>query len=204
VKPYAIQKIKDRHGNLIARFTSESHPALPKPTAYIMNMLMKDVVEQGTGQRARIPGRPVAGKTGTSSDYTNAWFVGFTPDLLTVVWIGNDRQGQSMTYKTGNIGSGAAAQLWGSYMKQVTAKRPVVDFAQPPGVVWANVNPARGEAVLGWVNQNTYKEVFDENNMPQSATYKVWHWLFPGQGKKEEDTSGSDSEVQASPTPATN
>ena len=79
VKPYAVLKITDKNGKLVRRFTPVRQRALSEQTAYIMTSLMQDVMEQGTGWRARLPGRPAAGKTGTSSDYTNAWFAGYTP-----------------------------------------------------------------------------------------------------------------------------
>ena len=185
VKPFAIQKIYDRHNNLLKQFNiNPPQPVLSPQTAYVMTMLMKDVVDQGTGIRAKLPDRPAAGKTGTTSDYTNAWFVGYTPDLLTAVWIGNDRQELHMQYKEGNIGSGTAAEIWGSYMKRITANRPAVDFMEPDGIIWANVNPKTGQAVPGWLSgSGGYKEVFIDKNVPESPAYKIWHWLFPERKK---------------------
>ena len=185
-KPFAVRKVLDRHGNFIKDYTGEARPAISPQTAYIMTMLMQDVVDQGTGFRAKLPDRPAAGKTGTSSDYTNAWFVGYTQDLLTAVWIGNDRQGQPMTYKTGNIGSATAAEIWGNYMKRVTAKRPVVEFSQPPGIVWADVNPQNGEIAIGPLTPDSYKEVFDEKHLPDNVVTKTWNWLFPGKKPVDE------------------
>jgi penicillin-binding protein 1A len=135
----------------------------------------------------------VAGKTGTSSDYTNAWFVGFTPRMVTAIWIGNDRQGQAMKYKTGNIGSGAAARLWSGYMREALNGKAVMDFREPPGIVWANVDPKSGKAVPDWQSGgDTYREVFAEDNVPQSGMYKLWRWFFPG--KKAEATPNNSLE----------
>jgi penicillin-binding protein 1A len=211
VKPFAVLKVTDGHGNLLKEFKPEDPQTVITPqTAYIMTMLLKDVVDQGTGVRAKLSDRPVAGKTGTTSDYTNAWFVGYTADLLAVVWIGNDRQEQPMMYKEGNIGSALAAEIWGAYMSRLTANRPVVNFTEPEGVVWADVNPDTGQAVPGWFKGNSYQEVFAEKNIPQSALYKVWHWLFPGPkpsatpeeqtGPSLEPSSVNDSAEQT-PTP---
>ena len=207
VKPFAVRKVLDGHGNLLKQFAPASpQPALSPQTAFIMTMLMEDVIDRGTGVRAKLPERPAAGKTGTTSDYTNAWFVGYTPDLLTTVWIGNDRQGVPMRYKEGNIGSASAAEIWGNYMRAITVGRPVTQFTQPSGIVWADVNPDTGQAVPGWLAGNSYKEVFAEQNVPQSAAYKLWHWLFPGQ-KEEPQTEapGTDGADTPNPgTPATN
>ena len=197
MKPIAIRKILDGQGNLLKKFKAESKPALSATSAYIMTMLMKDVVEQGTAQKAQIPGWQVAGKTGTSSDYTNAWFVGFTPDLLTVVWLGNDRQGVPMKSKGVSIGSAYSAQLWSDYMKKVTVKRQVVTFKEPPGIVWADVNPNTGQAVPGWMKGDGYKEVFNKDNVPKSGAYKVWDWFFGG--KKDKNQNGDVNNDQGAP-----
>jgi penicillin-binding protein 1A len=196
-KPAALRKVLDRHGNLLKEYPLElsNEPVLSPQSAYIMTSLMEGVVNSGTGIRARIQDRPVAGKTGTTSDYTNAWFVGYTPDLLTAVWIGNDRQGQPMVYKGGNIGSSTAAEIWGQYMRRVTAGRPIMDFPEPPGIIWADVNPESGQAVPGWIGNNTYKEVFKENTVPQSTAYRLWHWFFPGK-KNEGQPNGVEQQNQ--------
>ncbi len=182
-KSYPVIKIADRHGNILKELKPETKPVLSPQTAYITTMLMKDVVDQGTGIRAKLPDRPAAGKTGTTSDYTNAWFVGYTPEMLTVVWVGNDRQDQPMIYKGLNIGSATTAQLWGSYMKAATQGLPVTDYLEPPGVIWASVDPSTGEAVPDWSGGETYQEVFNENNVPKSPMYRIWRWFFPGQKK---------------------
>lgn len=196
-KPFPVLKIADRQGNLLKEYKPEVKPALSPQTAYIMTMLMKDVVDQGTGTRAKLPDRPAAGKTGTTSDYTNAWFVGYTPEMLTVIWVGNDRQGQPMIYKGLNIGSSTAASLWGSYMKAATRDLPVTDYPEPPGIVRASVDPNTGEAVPDWSGGETYQEVFNEKNVPKSPMYKIWRWFFPGQ----KGTNAPIDEPQETETP---
>ncbi|MGE5581719.1 MAG: transglycosylase domain-containing protein [Bacillota bacterium] len=194
-KPVAVRKITDRHGNLLKEFSLENRnePVLSPQAAYIMTSMLEDVINgsDGTGWRAKLPDRPAAGKTGTTSDYTNAWFIGYTPDLLTAVWIGNDRQDHPMIYKEGNIGSASAAEVWGAYMRQVTAGRPVLDFPEPPGIIWADVNPDSGQAVPGWLGGSTYKEVFKAETVPQSAAYRIWRWFFPG---KKDDSQPAEAD----------
>jgi penicillin-binding protein 1A len=207
-KPFPVVKITDHHDNLLKEFKPELRPALSPQTAYIITMLLKDVVDRGTGIRAKLPDRPAAGKTGTTSDYTNAWFVGYTPEMLTVVWMGNDRQDQPMIYKGMNIGSSTTAQLWGSYMKSVTQGLPVVDFSEPPGIVWASVDPATGEAVPDWSSKETYREVFNENNVPKSPMYRIWRWFFRGKKKVDapaeeyqdtQETQGTEENQETEP-----
>jgi len=187
IEPYAIRKVSDRSGQTVKQYVVEKKAALSAQTAYIMTMLMQDVIDSGTGQRAKLAGQPAAGKTGTTSDYTNAWFVGYTPEILTAVWIGNDRQDRPMRYKERNIGSSAAAELWGAYMRKVSGK--ATQFEEPPGIVWADVDPKTGKAVPGLLNESTYKEVFSENNIPASGAYKVWSWFFPDKNKQEPDAA---------------
>lgn len=193
-QPFPVVKIADRHGNILKEFKPKLRPALSPQTAYITTMLLKDVVDRGTGVRAQLPGRPVAGKTGTTSDYTNAWFVGYTPEILTVVWMGNDRQDQPMIYKGMNIGSSTTARLWGSYMRSVTKDLPVIDFPEPPGIVWASVDPTTGKAVPAWSGSGTYQEVFNENNVPKSPMYRIWRWFFPGNKKGDAPAPADDYE----------
>ncbi len=134
VQPIAVLEVRDPNGNKIF----EDHPrkkiALSENTAYLVTDMLRGVIMRGTGRGAMID-RPAAGKTGTSSDNTNAWFVGYTPDLLASVWIGNDAQ-KIPTKIDGNfIGSGMAANIWGTFMRKALAKTPPSDFPVPSGIV---------------------------------------------------------------------
>jgi len=94
--------------------------------------MMKGTVERGTGQAAKALGRPVAAKTGTTNDYSNAWFIGFTPTLATGVWVGYDRPRSLGKDETG---SRVAVPIWTAFMKEALAGKPVEDFPIPEGVV---------------------------------------------------------------------
>lgn len=199
IQPTGIRKVEDKSGKLIASFSTQKKAVLSAETAYIMTVLMEDVVEAGTGQQAKLKDRPAAGKTGTSSDYTNAWFVGYTPQVVTAVWIGNDRQDTPMKYQGRNIGSGTAAQLWGSYMNQAVSQYPAAKFEQPAGIVWANVDPETGMAIPGFFNKDTYQEVFNAQNVPSSNSYKVWSWFFPKRKRQKPQRDNKDSAVESEP-----
>src|SRR6185295_8483934 len=98
-------------------------------------------IDHGTGSSARKAGfsAPAAGKTGTTNDYGDAWFAGYTPDLVTVVWVGFDRR-QSL----GLTGAQAALPIWTAFMKHATAGRPLREFEVPDGVVVATIDAETG------------------------------------------------------------
>jgi len=134
VAPVAITKVVDTEGNVLEEYKPQRREVLSKQTAYMMNDMLRGVVERGTGRRANI-GQPAAGKTGTAQSYTNGWFIGYTPNLVTAVWMGDDEQSQEMVYKGIRYGSWNAADLWGQFMRRALKDHPVEDFAKPEGIV---------------------------------------------------------------------
>ncbi len=131
IEPSAIRVVKDSLGSIILddRFPQESE-VFSAGTAYVMTSLMQSVIKEGTGTNAKI-GRPAAGKTGTTSDYRDAWFVGFTPDLVTAVWLGNDNYARMYESYGGNI----PARTWARFMSRALANVPKHEFAYPAGEV---------------------------------------------------------------------
>jgi penicillin-binding protein 1B len=127
-----------------------------------MNHLLKGVLDRGTGESARRWGfnRPAAGKTGTTNDYKDAWFVGYTPDLLAVVWVGFDNQS-----KLALSGSQAALPIWTEFMKRATAGTPVVDFMPPPGVKIIDIDPLSGQPATSSC-PSVIREAFIEGEEP--------------------------------------
>ncbi|KIE43452.1 penicillin-binding protein 1A [Geobacter anodireducens] len=119
-------------------------PVIAPETAYIMTNLMESVVQSGTGQRARAVGRPVAGKTGTTNDMKDAWFVGYIPQLVTGVWVGYD---QERSLGAGGSGGQAAAPIWTEFMRRAVAGIPSRAFETPPNVTFATINPRTGRLV---------------------------------------------------------
>src|SRR4030095_1406651 len=119
VEPHPILKIEDRYGNVIEDVIPETREVISEGVAYIMSDMMEDVVNEGTAASIRnYFNRPAAGKTGTTQDYTDAWFVGFTPQLVAGCWLGFD---DSRIKFGGSYGQGgrAAAPIWGRFMKYV-------------------------------------------------------------------------------------
>jgi penicillin-binding protein 1A len=133
--------------------------------AYVMTHLMKEVVAFGTGHEAKTLGRAAAGKTGTTNDYQDAWFMGFTPSVVTGVWVGFDSQ---RTIGPGETGARAALPIWLSFMKEVVKSYPDQDFQVPPGVVFASIDPTTGHLASPNL-AGSIKEAFVEGTEPQSG-----------------------------------
>jgi penicillin-binding protein 1A len=106
-----------------------------------MTNIMQDVVNFGTGYEAKSLGRISAGKTGTTNDYLDAWYMGFTPEVVTGVWVGYDTQ---KPIGSGETGARAALPIWLGFMKEAVKNMPATDFLVPAGVTFAGVDPNTG------------------------------------------------------------
>ena len=133
-RPLAVRNVIDQNTKVLEKRDVRSEQVISPQLAFMMNDLLKGVLDRGTGAMARRWGftRPAAGKSGTTNDYKDAWFVGYTPDLLAVVWVGFDGP------KKLNLSGGEAAlPIWTEFMKSATANMPVTDFT-PPAPMPAN------------------------------------------------------------------
>lgn len=145
-------------------------PALRPETAYVLVSMMRSVVDEGTARAAaaRIR-RPIAGKTGTSNDLNfgtkDAWFVGFSPDLLAAVWVGFDDGGRSLG--RGEAGSRSALPIWTEFMAKALASRPARDFVQPPGVKVMQIDGTTG--LLSPPGAEGISEVFVAGTEPKDV-----------------------------------
>lgn len=139
--PVSILTITDSAGR--ALYTNDALPTqVIKPeTAYLTTSLLKGVIERGTGWKARELGRPAAGKTGTTNGYRDAWFIGYTPGLVTGVWVGYDDQASIGHRETG---ARAALPIWLEFMKKAHTGRELEDFAAPEGILFKQVDPRTG------------------------------------------------------------
>ena len=163
-KPFGILRIEDRDGRVIESNTSEIREVLSKETAFIMTSMLRGVMNGGTGSGTRrwFSG-PAAGKTGTTQDYADAWFIGFTPNMVAGVWTGFDDRRITFTGSYGQ-GSVAAAPIWGRFMKYVYADKriplPIRDFVVPEGITQERIcvdsqnlaNPFCPHVVTEYVN----------------------------------------------------
>ena len=134
--PFGVLEVKDSTGKVISTAKPAGTKALDPAVAYLTTDILRGVMAQGTGKSAQI-GRPAAGKTGTTQEYRDAWFVGYTPDLVTAVWVGYPDAQRAMTSVHGMKVTGGSfpAQIWQSFMKIASASLPKSDFARPAGLV---------------------------------------------------------------------
>jgi penicillin-binding protein 1A len=135
--PTTIRYVTDAQGGLLEEHVPEGKEAVSPELAYVITHMLKGVVDRGTGQGARVLNRPIAAKTGTTNDYSNAWFIGFTPHLATGVWVGYDRPRSLGRDETG---SRVAVPIWTAYMQKVIGKDPKEDFPVPEHVAMAPVD----------------------------------------------------------------
>jgi penicillin-binding protein 1A len=135
--PTTIRYVTDPQGKLLEEHFPEPREAVSPEMAYVVTHMLRGVVERGTGQAAKALGRPVAAKTGTTNDYSNAWFIGYTPRLATGVWVGYDRPRSLGKDETG---SRVAVPIWVGFMGKVLGNSPREDFPMPDRVVLAPVD----------------------------------------------------------------
>lgn len=141
VEPYCIERVEDRNGLVLEENQPVIHEAIPEDTSYVMTDILKSVVSEGTGWRAKELKRPVAGKTGTTNDLRDAWFIGYTPRLLAGVWVGYD---DNEPMGKGETGSRAACPIWVYFMSEALKDQPVEDFDAPEGVTFVKIDADTG------------------------------------------------------------
>ncbi len=139
----AIIRIYDRHRRTWTENPSTVTPVLSPATAYVTTQMLKDVLRYGTAKNLKKFSRvhPSAGKTGTTDDYRDAWFVGYTPQIITGVWVGYDKPKPG---GKGFTGGAVAAPIWERFMRTAVATKPVVDFTRPDTVVSVSIDPVTG------------------------------------------------------------
>ncbi len=157
-----IHWITSRTGKIIEQHQMTVEQRVHPDDAYVLTHLLEGVMKQGTGAGARRRGfvRPAAGKTGTTNDYGDAWFAGYTPDLLTVVWVGFDRRA-SLDLS----GAQAALPIWTAFMKRATGGMPITDFSSPPGVTLVAIDQQTGLRATPHCS-NVMQEAFPKGQEP--------------------------------------
>ncbi len=160
--PWIVKQITGPDGVKIPLVGRSSRQVVTEQEAYIVTSLLESVVQRGTGMKARRLKRPAAGKTGTSNEQRDAWFAGFTPDWVCVVWTGYDDL-RSLGRK--EYGGRAALPIWLEFMQKAHEGLPVRDFEVPPGIVTARIDPQSGLLAYEGMEE-TLEEVFIEGTEP--------------------------------------
>ena len=158
-----IRSVKDNKGAILeAAPQVEPQPVMSAGTAYLMTSVMKSVVQEGTAAQVAGLGRPIAGKTGTTNNYNDAWFIGFTPDIVCGVWVGRDDNSPIGKKETG---ARAAIPIWIRFMKEALKSYSVKDFRAPDNVVFARVDKKTGLLTTS-TGEDAIFEAFLEGTQP--------------------------------------
>jgi penicillin-binding protein 1A len=164
-EPFAIRRVTDQQGRTLEQHVTETQEVMRPETAYVLVNVMKGVIERGTGARARVLDRPLAGKTGTTDDATDLWFVGFSPSLVAGVWIGYDVKRSLGSAETGGR---LALPIWIQFMQKALAGSEAEDFPVPENVVPVLVDHQTGlRAYPG--DPDTITEYFIKGAEPKAA-----------------------------------
>ena len=168
--PALISQIQDKEGTVMEETEPSSLEVISPQTSYLITSLMQSVIQEGTGQGAKALGRPAAGKTGTTNDTRDAWFIGFLPHKLVAgAWVGYDIEKSLGSHETGAV---AALPLWLAFMKEAAEDIPVEDFAVPDGIVFVKVDKETGEPMgsMRWVKSGkVLYECFKEGTEPSAG-----------------------------------
>lgn len=167
--PYFIRRVVDRSGVLLEAAEPMEERVISEETAYLITNVLEDVVRNGTGRKARVLKRHVGGKTGTTNDFTDAWFMGSAPDLAVGVWVGMD---DHTTLGNRETGAKAALPIWIDFLREALKSLPDREFDIPHGIVYAKVDEDTG--LLSKPGQEGTVEMFDWKHRPKrTATEDV-------------------------------
>ncbi|PYR61684.1 MAG: penicillin-binding protein [Acidobacteria bacterium] len=172
MKPYGVLKVQDRDGNLLEENRAEPVDVIRADTAFVMTNLLRGVVLRGTAQAAASVPWPIAGKTGTVDDNTDAWFIGFDPDITVGVWVGFDEKKSLGTAEQGAL---AALPIWIDFMKAYIDRRPDKDhpprFEAPGNIVFLSVDKSTG-GVVPPDTPGSISEAFISGTQPGANTFR--------------------------------
>lgn len=171
IEPFAITRIEDSKGKVIWENKVQKWQAMSEETAYLVTSMLQTGVEEGTGQKAQLPDRAVAGKTGTTTDTKDAWFIGYTPELTGAVWLGYDNPREMSNVIGGGYNAGP---IWKEVM--ITAHKGMApsDFTRPAGIVEAVIDSKSGLLPSPLTPPEYMKtELFQAGNVP-AVLSPVW------------------------------
>jgi penicillin-binding protein 1A len=170
MEPYSVITISDREANILDEHRPEPHEALRADTAFVMTNLLRGVVQRGTANAAAALDWPLAGKTGTMDEYTDAWFIGFDPNITVGVWVGYD---EKKPLGSGETGAAAALPIWMDFMKvyiQNYGDRQNPPRFEPPGnIVFVTLASGNVEAFINGTQPETISQASPSASTPPAA-----------------------------------
>lgn len=174
-----IRRVEDGEGNVLVEVRTAAEPVVSARTAFLMTSMLSDVVNYGTAYKVRQEGftHPAAGKTGTTNDYVDAWFVGFTPHLVTGVWVGFDKP---RTIIANGFGGELAVPMWARFMKQATAKHKPDTFKSPGGLAAMGICRLSGQ-LPGPACDRVITEYFVRGTVPTGVCQEHSFFTSPAQ-----------------------
>src|SRR5271155_2766050 len=188
IDPHMIRRVASYDGALLEEAHPEVHDVISPDVARTMTAMLEEVIQFGTGMQARVLARPAAGKTGTTQDYTDAWFIGFTPQITSGVWVGFDDKQISLGKK--ETGAKAALPIWLEFMQNALAGMPAIDFP--------NVVTLEEQALEHHVNVDTPDSAPTEAEEPRAAPKEK----PPGAGAATKTTADAPATAPPAPSPA--
>jgi penicillin-binding protein 1A len=198
MNPIAVKYMIDADGNVLENNVPKGVMAISPQTAFLTTSMLEDVVKYGTAKRARVIPRAVAGKTGTTNDYRDAWFIGYTPELAAGVWVGFDNMRPLGTKETG---ARAALPIWIEFMQQTLTEFFPLDnsdeekksFPVPDGIVTAVIDPLTGLLAAG--DSEKMIEFFKEGGVPRGYSTKAQRESVKKRKAELGDTASDEHEV---------
>lgn len=164
IEPYGVMEVVDGNRRLVWRVKPNKKAVISRESAAVITDMLQAVIQDGTGKKAKIIQRPIAGKTGTTNEYKDALFIGFSPSITTGVWVGQDT---FTTIGKGETGARAALPIWIEFMKRALHNRPIQYFDMPDDVVKVRIDPITG--LLAADNApNAVKALFKKGTEPKS------------------------------------
>ncbi|SES97002.1 penicillin-binding protein 1A [Nitrosomonas marina] len=184
IKPYFISRIEDNHGNILEQTRNtapkETERVIDPRNAFIMTSMMQDVINYGTAARAKqLKRTDLAGKTGTTSNFVDAWFCGFQKNLAAVTWIGYD---EPQSLGKNETGGRTALPMWIQYMETALKNEPEAKYSPPNGIVVDKINPETGLRVLS----NGITEYFFREQLPPISTEQFYEPEYVPQNLKDQ------------------
>jgi len=165
IEPYGVVEVIDRTGRPVWRIKPQKEAVMSRSSAAIVTDMLRSVIQEGTGKKARVIHHPVAGKTGTSNEFKDALFVGFSPSITTGVWVGQDTV---TTIAKGETGAKAALPIWIEFMSRALSDKPFQYFDIPDDVVKVTINPLTGR-LASENDPYAVKALFKKGTEPKSS-----------------------------------